>query len=582
MNLFSFIKQRVPILQVVGEYASLKKAGHYWKGCCPFHHERTASFTVSPDKEIFYCFGCHTGGDVISFVAKMERCSPIEAAHHLVERHSIQLPADIAWDKKNDQYELKKSYQQTCSIFARWCRSQLEKSPEAQAYLQKRHITPESIQAFSLGYCSSNVKSLLTFAQKEGFLAQNFIDAHIIKEGKLGLYIAFDERIIFPISDHLGTIVGFGGRIFKEGDERAKYYNSHDHAYFNKGSLLFGLDKAKKGIEKKSEAFLVEGYTDLIMMHQYGYTNAVATLGTACTPEHLKHLARYAEKIFIMYDGDAAGQQAILRLTELCWQVSLEPYVLLLPPEDDPASFLLKQGTLAALIDTAQDIFTFAVVHASDNYEHKTLQGKMAATKKILELISSLADPLTRELLLQRASEVFSLPVETLRDTIKALHKPAYAPQEKQEDTPQVILVSPLEKKLFYAILTDQGTLTELDKELLSLLLDHPLKKIFACWASSQSSGKTDLNEVLEKLDESEKVFVTHCIASEALMTLEEEKEFASDDLTALLKKQWKKKIHAVKLKIEEAEKLGKKEEIAELLTDLNRIKTKMVQRGIS
>ena len=187
MNLFSYIKQRVPILDVVSDYATLKKAGHYWKGCCPFHHERTASFTVTPHKEIFYCFGCHVGGDVISFIAKIEHCSPLEAARHLVERHAISLPEDISWNKKTETYEAKKSYQKTCEVFARWCQAQLPKSLTAQTYLSDRKITKESIQAFSIGYCSANVKSLLTFAQKDGILAQNFIEAHIIKEGKMGL-----------------------------------------------------------------------------------------------------------------------------------------------------------------------------------------------------------------------------------------------------------------------------------------------------------------------------------------------------------------------------------------------------------
>ena len=348
MNLFSYIKQRISILEVVGEYATLKKAGLYWKGCCPFHHERTPSFTVSPHKEIFYCFGCHVGGDVISFIGKIEHCSPLEAARHLAERHRIELPADINWEKSSDDQEAKNAYYKTCAVFAAWCEKELQKNTPARRYIAERKITEHSIKEFSLGYCPASLKSLLSYAKDQNILAQNLKEAHIVMEGKQGLYSPFEERIIFPIRDHIGRFVGFGGRIFKEGDDRAKYYNSHDHALFNKGTTLFGLDRAKKAISQQEEAFLVEGYTDLIIMNQYGYTTTVATLGTACTQEHLNLLARYAQRLYIMYDGDAAGQNAIIRLAQLCWNAAIEPFVIFLNSQDDPATFLLSGGDLEA------------------------------------------------------------------------------------------------------------------------------------------------------------------------------------------------------------------------------------------
>ncbi len=576
MNLFSYIKQRVPILNVVGDYTTLKKAGLYWKGCCPFHHERTASFTVSPHKEIFYCFGCHEGGDVISFIAKVEHCTALEAARHLVERHSIALPEEISWDKKTENYDAKKSYYKTCNVFSSWCQAQLSKNSIAQSYLLDRHLTQESIKSFSLGYCSTDVRSLLTFAQKEGILAQNFIDAHIIKEGKMGLYNTFDERIIFPIHDHLGNTVGFGGRVFKPGDERAKYYNSQDHAYFNKGTLLFGLDKAKKSIAKEEAVFLVEGYTDLIMMHQHGYTNSVATLGTSCTPDHLKQLAHYAEKLYVMYDGDSAGQNAIMRLAELCWEVSIDPYVLVLPKDDDPASYLIKQGTLNEPLIQAHDIFSYVVNHLSQDFRSKSLQGKLTITNRILELIGSLKDPLKRDLLLQQASEAFLVPLETLNKSIpqQKSHQEHLKPQGEPK-----LSATPLEKKLFSGILSNKEAITQEDEVLLGLLLDTPLKKVFDAWSASKSNEGTDLIALFERLDEDGKAFISQCIAHE-----EPADTYLLDPahLTQIYKKQWKKKVHDVKLRIEEAEKRGERNQVAQLLTDLNALKTKMLVRGIS
>ena len=554
MNLFSFIKQRVPILDVVSDYATLKKAGHYWKGCCPFHHERTASFTVTPHKEIFYCFGCHVGGDVISFIAKIEHCSPLEAARHLVEQHGIALPEDISWDKKTESYEAKKSYEHTCEVFSQWCQAQLEKSPLAKNYILERKITKKSSDQFSLGYCSANIKSLLTFAQNKGILAQNFIDAHILKEGKMGLYIAFDERIIFPIHSHLGSTVGFGGRVFKQGDKRAKYYNSQDHTNFNKSTLLFGFDKAKKAVAQKGVAFLVEGYTDLIMMHQYGYTNSVATLGTACTLDHLKHLARYAEKLYIMYDGDAAGQNAIMRLVELCWEVSIDLYVMALPKEDDPASYLLTHGTLDEPLSHAHDIFSFVVNHLANNFGSKSLQGKMAVTKKILELIKSLKDPLKRDLLLQQASEAFNVPIDTLKQSMRhqrpIRHTPSRSASPETAIQPSSLLkVSQIEKKLFSVILNYKGVIGKNDEELLGLLLDTPLKKIFDAWCAAKTDEGTDITVLFEQLNEHEKAFVSQCITADDQTF---DGTLAPAHLTHIYKKQWKKRVHGVKLKIEE------------------------------
>ncbi len=580
MNLFSYIKQQLPILDVVREYATLKKAGTYYKGCCPFHHERTASFTVTPDKEIFYCFGCHVGGDVISFISKIENTSQLEAARHLVERHSISIPQEIAWDKAADSYEVKKSYHKTCDVFMRWCASQLQKSDTARQYVLDRSITQESIQAFNIGYCSTDLKSLLTYAQKDAILAQSFLDAHILKEGRMGLYIAFDERIIFPIKDHLGATVGFGGRVFKNGDERAKYYNSHDHTYFNKGNILFGLDRAKKVIAQKEEAFLVEGYTDLIMMHQYGYTNTVATLGTSCSLDHLKHLARYAQRLYIMYDGDAAGHNAIMRLAELCWEVSLDLYVVILPADDDPASYLLKESTLDKPLEEAHDIFSFVVHHLADGFTQKSLQGKLGVTQRILSIIQNIKDPLKRDLLLQQASDAFNISYETMAQSMHQQKKPKPAIRPVEESSEQLLLkTSSMEKKLFSVILNSSGALSETDCELLDLLLEGPLKNIFAAWNTTQTEDGTDISAFLEQLTEDEKTFVSYCLTAEPEEDIE---KILPVHLTHLYKKQWKKKVLNVKLMIVEAEKRGERDQIAQLLTDLNALKHKMLGRGIS
>jgi len=312
MNLFGYIKGKIAILDVIGTYTTLKKAGLYWKGTCPFHHEKTASFTVSPHREIFYCFGCHAGGDAITFIAKAENCSPMEAIKLLVDRYGLTLPDNLVTDTDSSSLQDKKRYYELCQQVAHWCASNLAKSPVALSYLLERGMDKTTIEKFNIGYFPGgllSIKNLIASMQKQNILATDLIEAHIITPGKSVLYSPFEERILFPIKDHLGRFCGFGGRIFKPQDDRAKYYNSRENDYFNKGSLLFGLDVAKASIQQEGSVFLVEGYTDCIAMAKHGFINTVATLGTACTIEHLKILSRYAHTLLIVYDADRAGQE---------------------------------------------------------------------------------------------------------------------------------------------------------------------------------------------------------------------------------------------------------------------------------
>ena len=574
MNLFSYIKQQLPILEVINEYTPLKKAGLYWKGCCPFHHERTPSFTVSPHKDIFYCFGCHAGGDVISFIAKTEHCSPIDAARHIIERYRIQVPQGIAFEKSENQ-ETKNAYYTVCSVFAQWCHQELKKHPSILGYLEQRGLRKESIDSFMLGYCSRTVKSLLTFAQERGILAQNFINAHILVEGKVGLYSKFEDRILFPIKDHLGRCVGFGGRVHKPDDVRAKYYNSQDHALFNKGSLLYGLDRAKKSIAQQETAFLVEGYTDLIIMNQYGFTNTVATLGTACTLEHLKQLSRYARRIYLMYDGDTAGQKALLRLVELCWQVTLEPLVIVLPPEEDPASFLLKGGNLQDKAATAGNIFSFMITHLSADFKAQHLQEKMHTSQKVLSMISHISDPLKRDLLLQQAQEAFQVPLTTLKQQMlkqKVLPTTSTDPKEVSLD------ISLVEKKLFSAILVSKEHLEAEDAELVMLLASEAGVQLFDTIRKALTATGVNTHILFETASLEEKELLSGLLIGDP--------DESGLSLTSLLghffRKQWKKKIQDVKLRLYTAQQEGNKAHVQELIAHIDTVKKKMLQREIS
>ncbi|MBA3954672.1 DNA primase [Candidatus Dependentiae bacterium] len=593
MNLFNSIKQKVSILALVSEYTTLKKAGLYWKGSCPFHHEKTASFTVSPHKEIFYCFGCQHGGDVITFVAKAENCTPLEAAQQLAERYSIDIPQDTKWTKADTSQEDKKRYILTCTVFARWCHMQLRRTITVLEYLHARHFTKKSITDFCLGFMPLGpvaVKELLAYGQKEALLAQDFITAKILLEGKNGLYCPFEDRILFPIKDLLGRFCGFGGRVYKQEDERAKYYNSHDHAFFNKGSLVFGLDSAKKSIQEQNTVFLVEGYTDAITMVQHGFINTVATLGTSCTLEHLKQLARYANTLYVLYDGDAAGQKAIMRLTELCWQVNMDLFVIILPPQEDPASFLTNKGNLKDLIEQARDIFLFFIHTLGSDFASKSLQERITQTKKLVDMIKHLEDPLKQDLLLKQAATIFDIPFATFKQELTRVQQEdttrkvtSLRAQEQPETTmpkkelPNELMqginkISQLEKKLFSGILSNKELLTSHDKELLKAWLPKPLNILFEKLITGSYYTFFDTLTYDEKTEISRLIIEAE----------DEENSRAFEELlTHFLKKRWKMTVHHVKLKIEQAQKTGNNELVQKLLTYLETLKKKMLLRGI-
>src|SRR5579863_10495321 len=545
MNLFSFIKERVSILTVVNEYVTLKRAGGYHKGTCPFHHEKTASFTVSPDKEIFYCFGCHVSGDVISFIAKIENCSQKDAAKLLAEQYHIDLPQMLSFEASEKSAEEKSHHFFVCKAVALWCHSQLLKNPLAQSYFQKRGFSTNNFAYFTLGYFPSghvSINDLIYAMKQESILVQDLIDAHILAEGRTTLYSPFEERLIFPIKDALGRYCGFGGRIFKEHDTRPKYYNSRENDYFIKGSLLFNLDHAKKSIQETGKIFLVEGYTDCMAMVQYGFANTVATLGTACTHEHLKQLARYAEQLFVVYDNDNAGQQALLRLTELCWQVNLDLKVIMLPPGEDPGSFLTNKGDINNLIHAAQDIFLFFIDALGENFVSKPLNQKMQITRSFLTIIASITDSLKKDILLQKAAKTFDIPFESLKKELGRLDKPTPSPPsiptDKQEAFKQENTLPMLEKRIFCAIMNNMQLFNGGNGQRLIKYLPSPLREILTHLKETRETVATlTFGLFFDMLNEQKKQSVSKLL-------LEEDEILDASTFAQLLmqlqKKQWK------------------------------------------
>lgn len=581
MNFFSYIKSKVNILDIISEYTTLKKAGGYYKGNCPLHFEKTASFTVSPHKEIFYCFGCHQGGDVVSFISKIENLSQLSAAKHLADKYSIQVPENLFKSDSVQNEEEKNKYFKICELVAQWCINNFKENLQAQNYLKNRNLNSETITKFEIGYFPASktaIKSLLEFAKKNSILAQDLIEANIIYESQKekGFYSPFEDRIIFPIKDHLGRYCAFGGRIFKEGDTRAKYYNSHEHKFFNKSAILFGLDVAKKSIQAENQVFLVEGYMDAITMSQYGFASTVATLGTACTADHLKILSRYSEKLYVLYDGDQAGQKAILRLTKICWDYNMEPYVVSLAKEHDPASFLTTNGNLKELIENAKDIFMAFIVNLSTDFQSKSLQEKLSIIKELLETIETVKDPIKQDILLSKAATSLEIPFETLKQGAAPaknynLKQPIPEPKVHNEATT-------IEKKLIYAIIFYGNNITEEDEDFLLYSIQSPFNDILKKYFAFKKEVKSiNVIEFFDTLNENEKEFL-----SSIIFLCEGVVQSFNDLYIQFQKKYWKQITNDVKMKIEnEPESINKLQNIQKYLKELQDLKQKLLRKGI-
>ncbi len=577
MNLFTLIKERVPILDIISEHTVLRKIGHYWKGQCPFHSERTASFTVSPHREIFYCFGCQASGDVISFVSKIENCSQIEAAKQLAERYGIELPERITSEAAPSLDE-KKRYFAICEFVAQWGHTHLLKAPNILAYLQQRNISSKSIDLFKIGYFPEGeraIKSLLKEAAIRNFLLEDLIHAGILNEGKT-TYSPFEGRILFPIKDHLGHYCGFGGRIFKADDQRSKYYNSKENTFFQKGSLLFGFDIAKREMQKTASAFLVEGYTDCIALVQHGYPNTVATLGTACTPEHLKALSHHVHTLYVLYDSDDAGHKATLRLAQLCWQFNLEIKVITIPEAKDPASFFEANHDLSTHIEKAQDVLEFFLSSLGQEYAKKPLTLKLQATRSFLEVIKKLTDPLKREILLQRAADVFSLPLASLRQELSSFPTEPASHQESSVSNQPDFDLSGLEKNFISAILNQIELLENQRVRDLVEYLPEPFVTIVKKLPQGGAQGGQQFNSFFGLLTDAERAAINQ------LLFTQEEESYDTEQLLLLLeKKYWKKIVSFTKIKLSQAQDEHDSERVRTLVESFLEVKKRLLHKGL-
>ncbi len=329
------IRVKADIVDLISESVSLKRSGSGFKGLCPFHAEKTPSFTVSPERQTFHCFGCGAGGDIFSFVQRRDGLSFPEALEHLGERYGVEIPRQRGPQRSGNRHL------EILSASAEWFRSNLKGAPAE--YLRARGVDDGTAERFGLGAAPEGWSGLVAHLAKKGFSQDEIVAAGMAARSRGGrVYDTFRNRVVFPIRDLQGRVLGFGGRAL--GDGTPKYLNSPETKWFKKGRLLYGLKEARDAIRKDGRGILVEGYMDVIACHRHGIENAVAALGTALTEGHAALLRRFADGITLVFDADPAGVKAAFRALPILLEQDLDVQVLTLPGNDDPDTFLAREG----------------------------------------------------------------------------------------------------------------------------------------------------------------------------------------------------------------------------------------------
>lgn len=412
------IMAKTDIVELVASYLPLTRRGKNHVGLCPFHNEDTPSFTVTQDKQIFYCFGCQKGGNAIQFIMEMESLTFPEAVRKLASRAGVTVPEQVSPRQKAQSSE-RQLQLRLHELAAAFCRSQLKgRQNTASAYLQRRGLSPEIAEQFQLGYLpEEDWQALYNHLSKQGYSGESMEKAGLVSRSSKNnrYYDKFHGRLIFPIMDYRGQVVAFGGRILDEG--QPKYLNSTQTLIYNKSQVLYALSQAGQQIRQRGEAVIMEGYMDVLTAHQYGVTNAVASLGTAFTVEHARLLRRYTERVLLAYDGDSAGAKAAQRGLDILREQGLAVRILVLPKGQDPDDFLRAEGKAGwdlLLRDGAYDILDYLLLQALGAHDAASVAGKGAIVRDLLPAIAKTASATERESFIRKLAQELGVSVSTV------------------------------------------------------------------------------------------------------------------------------------------------------------------------
>ncbi len=554
------IKSRIDIVDIISEYVGLKKAGVNFKGLCPFHTEKTPSFVVSPEKQVFHCFGCGTGGDIITFIMKEEGLSYAEVIRKLSERAGIEF-APAAGQNLQEREVLLQIHKSAAAFF----RGQLRKSEKALNYLRARGHSKDSIERFSIGYAPEAWDTLLRHLKREGFQDSHLRLSGVVVYRENSIFDFHRDRIMFPIYNTSGDILAFGGRAI-ESAEAAKYLNSPETVIFQKKRTLFGLSAAKEGIAAAKSINIVEGYIDVIMCHQHGFTNTVAPLGTALAQEHTKALKRFAKEAIVIFDGDSAGIRAAKRAMSTILKSGLLGMALLLPEQGDPDSYLRAHGAAGfkRLIAGAASYVEFMLVNGGYGLEN---------LREIYDTLSGIEDTVLRGKLVAELSGKASISESVLREKLKKGPPMATrAVKAKVKMLDEEILLG-----IYLSVPCMAGMFAAMSvQELPELMENELIRRIFS--ALFNGSATPTIEGLSRICSEEEIAYVTGLMVNPNV-DKENIGQNINECIKNLRKKRLKKKLDEIQEKIKKAQLTNNIEELTLLLQE--NIKYNNEKRGL-
>ena len=421
-NLIEEVRMKNDIVDVISSYVKLQKKGSSYFGLCPFHNEKSPSFSVSPSKQMYYCFGCGAGGNVLTFIMEYENYSFPEALKYLADRVGVELPQQEMNEEMKRQQDLRSRILELNKMAAKYYYYQLrtENGTHAMEYLKGRKLSDETIHKFGLGYSNKYGNDLYKYLKSKGISDELLAQSGLMNvDEKRGMYDKFWNRVIFPIMDVNGRVIGFGGRVM--GDGKPKYLNSPETRVFDKSRNLYGLHIARTS--RKKYMLVCEGYMDVISMHQAGFTNAVASLGTALTSQHASLLKRYTDEVILTYDSDEAGVKAALRAIPLLKEAGVATKVLSMLPYKDPDEFIKALGTeeFQKRIDQAQNSFLFEIDILQRNYDMQDPQSKTAFYEETAKKLMTFDQELERENYIEAVASRYGVGFDALRKLVNRM-----------------------------------------------------------------------------------------------------------------------------------------------------------------
>ncbi len=498
----SDIQSRLDLAEVIGEYVSLQKRGSRYWGRCPFHQEKTPSFCVTPEKGVFYCFGCHKGGGVFQFVMEVEKIPFLDAVELLARKAGVEIQREEAEEggvKRETYLELNR---RLAGSF-HWFLMENPQAGGARAYLKGRGVTEETVKSFQLGYAPADREWLRRFLLQKNYSEDFLVRTGLFSESSHGKSALFANRIVFPIANARGEIIAFGGRALVEGVP--KYLNSPETAFFRKGENLFGIDKALAAFKDSGTAVLVEGYMDVLAMHHAGIVNCVAPLGTSLTEQQVRLLKRYVPRVALAFDGDEAGEKATLKAVEMLEREDEAIRVLELPAGLDPADIVLRDGPAAMKerLEGARECFPFLVEKALRRHDCSTAEGKEKILDFLFPFLAVLGSQVKADDYIRRLADAIGANETAVRTDFSRWREGRRMPAATREAAGAQKTVS-AELFLMLAIATRQelfpmvrrGGITIADFE------DTRARELFVALEESFRAEETSFDALLERIED--------------------------------------------------------------------------------